>query len=263
MTTTADGNTTGYGLDNQWRAARERLGLLEAALDPITAGNLDKVGVGPGWRCLEVGAGGGSVARMLCERVGPGGHVTAVDLEVALLADSWAPNLEVRKLDVVTDELPEGAFDLVHTRAVLLHIAQRDDVLAKLVRALRPGGVLLLEEMDLSPVFEGDNELLQRCVEITYRPLVAKGAAIYWARSIPDLLAPAGLVDVGSSRELTTFTSESPMAEFFRLTWQQLLETQPYTAAERALMEEARAAILVPDQHYVAFDLITGWGSRP
>jgi SAM-dependent methyltransferase len=263
MTATADGNTPGYTLDNQWRAARKRLDLLEAAFDPFTERNLDKVGVEPGWRCLEVGAGGGSVARMLCERVGPRGHVTAVDLELALLADVWAPNLDARKLDVVTDELPEGAFDLVHTRAVLIHIAQREEVIAKVIRSLRPGGVVLFEEFDLTPVRERPDDFLSGCMEAMIRPMTEMGSDAFWARAMPNVLASAGLVDVGSTRELVTFTSESPLTEFYRLTWEQLLETLPYTDEERATLEAGRAALLVPGRRHVAWELVTAWGIRP
>src|SRR5205085_11955277 len=109
MSTTSDRDyTPAYTLDNKWRAARERLGMLEAACDPLTAKHLDKVGVGPGWHCLEVGAGAGSVARMLCERVGPDGRVVAVDLEPGLLADVSAPNLEVQRLDIVVTRCRRG-----------------------------------------------------------------------------------------------------------------------------------------------------------
>ena len=93
--------TPAYTLDNTWEAARDRLETLEVSCDPYTASHLDKIGVAPGWHCLEVGAGAGSVTRMLCDRVGPDGHVLAVDLEPTLLADLSLPNLEVRRLDVV------------------------------------------------------------------------------------------------------------------------------------------------------------------
>ena len=55
-----------------------RLRLIEQASDPTTLAHLDRIGVGAGWRCLEVGAGGGSVAAWLGERVGPTGHVLAL-----------------------------------------------------------------------------------------------------------------------------------------------------------------------------------------
>src|ERR1700751_1074716 len=62
---------------------RARLRLLEEYHDPLTVGQLDAIGVGEGWRCLDVGAGGGSVTRMLAERVGSTGSVLAVDLDTS------------------------------------------------------------------------------------------------------------------------------------------------------------------------------------
>lgn len=266
MAATSDaGYTPTYTLDNSWRAARERLRLLEEACDPLTRERLDKLGVGPGWACLEVGAGGGSVVRMLCDRVGPEGSVLAVDLELALLGDLQRPNLEIRRLDVVVDDLPEAAFDLVHTRAVLMHIAQRDEVLPKLVRALRPGGVLLLEEMGMTCAFERD-DIFRRSLDAMYRPILerAAGMDLYWADSLPDHIAPLGLVDVGCTRDRMTFTGGSTMAEFFRVTWLQYLESQPYTDAERAVMEEARAAMAdATGPSYCAWDNVAVWGRRP
>ena len=55
-------------------------------------------------------------------------------------------------MDLVADELPRGAFDFVHTRLVLIHIPERDAVLRKLAGALRPGGVLIVEEDDIHPI---------------------------------------------------------------------------------------------------------------
>jgi SAM-dependent methyltransferase len=256
--------TPAYTLDNAWRAARERLAHLEAACDWLTAEHLDTVGVGPGRHCLEVGAGGGSVVRMLCDRVGPEGRVLAVDLETALLEGLEAPNLEVRRLDVVVDELPDGAFDLVHTRAVLMHIPQRADVIPRLVRALRPGGVLLLEEMDLTPAFEAD-DLLTRTFQAMYRPILDAGAPLdlFWAHTLAEHLEPAGLVDVHGVRDRMTFAGGSALAHFFRVTWEQFLESQPYTDAERAVMAEGIGAMTDPGATFVAWDFVTAWGRRP
>ncbi len=261
--TSGAGYTPAYTLDNQWRAARERLQLLEVCCDPITERNLDRVGVGPGWHCLEVGAGAGSVVRILCERVGADGRVLAVDLEPALLADLAAPNLEVRRLDLVTDELPEAEFDLIHSRAVLLHIPQRDEVLWRLIRALRPGGVLLLEEIDVTAAFEAPDSLFVRTIHTAWSRIIAGGADIFWAAKVPGLLEAAGLVDVGSHRDLMTFTGASPMAEFHRITWTQLLESQSYTDEERAIIEVGSAEIAQPGGDYTAWDVVASWGRRP
>jgi SAM-dependent methyltransferase len=255
--------TPAYTLDNRWRAARERLAMLEAALDPLTARHLDTVGVGPGWHCLEVGAGGGSVTRMLCERVGPEGRVLAVDLEPALLAEITAANLEVRRVDIVADELPEAAFDLVHTRLVLVHIPQRDEVIPRLIRALRPGGILLLEEPDLTEALTAEEDVFRPSFVAMFRPLFAAGLDPSWPATMAERLEATGLEGMNTLREPMTFTGGSPLAEFWRITYQQLSESQPYTDDERALMEEGAAAIARPGGSYLSWDLVTAWGRRP
>jgi ubiquinone/menaquinone biosynthesis C-methylase UbiE len=72
------GGAAGYGLDNAWRDALARLRSLEDWLDPGTIRHLRARGAGAGWRCLEVGAGAGSVARWLSAAVGSGGDVLAI-----------------------------------------------------------------------------------------------------------------------------------------------------------------------------------------
>ncbi|HET9109188.1 MAG TPA: hypothetical protein VFN78_00040, partial [Ktedonobacterales bacterium] len=69
-----------YLLDNAWQEQDRRLARLEAWFDPGTIQHLEALGVGPGWRCLEVGAGAGSIAAWLCNRVGPEGSVLATDI---------------------------------------------------------------------------------------------------------------------------------------------------------------------------------------
>ena len=105
----------------------------------------------PGWRCLDVGAGGGSLTQWLCERVGPRGSVVAVDADTRFLDKLGAANLEVRRADVVHEPLPERAFDLVHTRFLLQHLPERERVLEKLARAVKPGGLLVVFDSGGAP----------------------------------------------------------------------------------------------------------------
>ena len=111
-----------YTLDNAWQHARRRLRMLEQCYDEATTRRLRALGVSPGWRCLEVGAGGGSIASWLCRRVGAAGPVLATDLDTRFPGAIEAPGLEVRRHDITTDALPDRAFDLVHARAVLEHL---------------------------------------------------------------------------------------------------------------------------------------------
>src|SRR5207253_1047892 len=100
-----------------------------------------------GWRCLEVGAGAGSVARWLAGKVGPSGTVVASDLNPRFLDDVPA-NVEVRQHDVAKDDLEVGAYDLVHSRLLLMHLPEPAGALEKMVRAVKPGGWLVTEEAD-------------------------------------------------------------------------------------------------------------------
>ncbi|HEY4410683.1 MAG TPA: methyltransferase domain-containing protein, partial [Acidimicrobiia bacterium] len=107
-----------YSLDNAWEHARRRLTLLEELYDHITIRSLERVGVKPGWRCLEVGPGAGSITRWLCERTGPTGQVVTVDLDTRFVDELAATEdtLEVHQQDIVADGLPGGEYDLIHAR---------------------------------------------------------------------------------------------------------------------------------------------------
>jgi 2-polyprenyl-3-methyl-5-hydroxy-6-metoxy-1,4-benzoquinol methylase len=125
----------------------ERLALLEAARDPGTVRRLDGIGVHSGWTCLEIGAGRGSIARWLSERVGPAASVVAADIDTRFLTE-MPDNVEVRTVDIREDEFEPGRYDLVHCRAFLMHMPDADDTIARLAAALKPGGLLLAEEGD-------------------------------------------------------------------------------------------------------------------
>jgi SAM-dependent methyltransferase len=142
---------TSYVMDNAWQGERQRLAALEARYDPGTIRHLEALSVGEGWRCWEVGAGGGSVTAWLCERVGPSGRVLATDLDTRFVDSLSYPNLEARMHNVVSDAPPVGPFDLVHTRLLLTHLPQRERVLRRLAETLSPGGWLVVEEFDVQP----------------------------------------------------------------------------------------------------------------
>jgi SAM-dependent methyltransferase len=139
-----------YLFTHEDKAERERLAAIEAGLDPFTIECLEKVGVAEGWRCLEVGAGAGSIAEWLSRRVGPKGKVVATDLQTKFLSAIDIPNLEIRKHDIGSDELEADAFDLVSARKVLEHLPDPSAALRRMAAAVRPGGWLLIEDTDLA-----------------------------------------------------------------------------------------------------------------
>jgi ubiquinone/menaquinone biosynthesis C-methylase UbiE len=100
-----------------------------------------------GIRCLEVGAGAGTVAHWLARRCGPGGEVVAVDLDPSHIPAH--PQITPLAHDITTGA-PQGRFDLIHARLVLGHLRRRETVLTSLAAALTPGGALVIEEFDPS-----------------------------------------------------------------------------------------------------------------
>jgi SAM-dependent methyltransferase len=189
---------TTYTLDNAVAVTRLRFDALAATLDPLTFQRLTSLGVGAGWRCLEVGTGGGSVARWLAERVGPAGHVLATDLDLRWTDPGPHANLELRRHDITVDPLPDAAFDLVYARLVLVHLPERYDVLDRLVRALAPGGVLLVEEFEelLPAVPDPDAPhaaLSNRVREAFIQFFRQAQADNTYPRTLPRLLAARGL----------------------------------------------------------------------
>lgn len=129
----------------------ERLGLLEEMCDPATIRRLERIGVREGWSCLEVAAGRGSIAAWLGDRVGSRGQVLAVDINTRFLGHLSAP-VEVKTVNLLTDDLGSGVFDVVHARAILMHLRDPEPALKRMAAAVRPGGWLLIEEGDYEGV---------------------------------------------------------------------------------------------------------------
>lgn len=111
---------------------------------------LQRLGVGPGWRCADVGAGGGDVAVALAVVVGREGRVYAVDSdplardEVARAAAAHSQVLAVTQAGEDL-RLPE-AVDLAFCRFLLLHVIDPAVVLAAMASAVRPGGWVVAQE---------------------------------------------------------------------------------------------------------------------
>lgn len=130
--------------DRASAAELERLRALEAIFDPASRALLGSALALEGRRVLEVGAGAGSIARWLGERVGTAGHVVALDTNTRFL-DGLA-GVEVIEGSLVDVSL--APFDLVHARYVAIHNADRRAFFEALVKHVAPGGVLVLEEPD-------------------------------------------------------------------------------------------------------------------
>jgi SAM-dependent methyltransferase len=193
----------GYSLDPAWREERARLESLTRIYDPLTLAACERLGLSPGWRCLEVGGGTGSIAKHLAARVGEEGLVVATDVDLRFLSAIDHPRVEVRRFDAVADEPFEGGFDLIHARLLLEHLPQREAVLRKLSNALRPGGWLLVEDLDWSTagVVEPRSALHDKVVEALRGFFASRGYDAQWGRKLPLALEDAGLREVSARAE--------------------------------------------------------------
>ena len=229
-----------YAFDNAAEQTPARFSALASIFDPGTVRHLSALGVGEGWRCLEVGGGGGSIAGWLCDRVGAAGRVVATDLDTRFLEQLDYGNLEVRHHDLVVDPLPEGPFDLVHVRLVLMHIPQREAVLARLVRVLKPGGVLLAEEFDSlsarTDAAVNPAEVPLKAFRILLDVLAESGVDLRYGRLLGGRLRAHGLREVMAEGRIFMWPGRSIGTELMSANLEQLrdaiIESGRITATE-------------------------------
>ncbi|MFI6044682.1 class I SAM-dependent methyltransferase [Nocardia sp. NPDC051321] len=191
---------------------RVRLERVAALTDPATIRHLEHIGVTQGWRCAEVGAGTGSIARWLADRVGDHGKVVAVDIETEFMAGISAPNLEIRKQDITTTALEAGGYDLVHVKILLMHLDERERILGELVAALAPGGFLLLEEADIRSIQRVDppSPLLTRAASALESFFYFGGADPGFGMKLLPAVRRTGLKVLGTDCQLTAIQAGTP-----------------------------------------------------
>lgn len=250
-------------LDHADQTEYERLRTLAAGLDPGTVGRLRRLRPRPDWRCLEIGAGTGSVARWLA-RTCPDGEVVATDLDLRFLEP--ADGIRVLRHDVCTDDFPPGSFDLIVARMVFMHLPDRAETLARVVRWLGPGGWLLLEDGANLAAASSPWPLHRKLSAAAWQTMhEVIGTDPAWARSFPRPLADLGLAELGIEGELLVIGPGTGFASFFAHTLRRLAD--PILAAGRAT--EAEIDEVIGDWHSDDFadlapmSMVAAWGRRP
>ncbi|SFS03859.1 Ubiquinone/menaquinone biosynthesis C-methylase UbiE [Microbacterium sp. cf046] len=217
-----DGGT--YTLPHDLPGEDERLTLMSEMLDPQLFFRLTQAGVAEGWRCLEVGAGNGSVSRWLSGQVGPAGSVLTSDLDIDLLKKIDLPNVTVRKIDVTTGDLGSG-YDLVVARALLHHLPERHAVVARLADAVRPGGVIVLEEPDFHPVLATDSPTLKEFWKGWLVWADRHQIDYFVGRKLPAMLVAEGFDEVRAYGETILYRGDSLTARYLEATMRELHES--------------------------------------
>lgn len=144
----------GYALATG-EAADYRLRVLHGLYGPGTRRLLIDAGICAGMRAADLGCGVGMVTDLLADLVGPDGHVVGVDFSPEQVAQARQRLAKKKNAGFVaasaTDTgLTPGSFDLVYCRFLLIHLTDPEGALREMWRLLKPGGVVVCEDGDLT-----------------------------------------------------------------------------------------------------------------
>ena len=263
-----DDDAAPYLLTNAEIETVDRFAGLDAVFDHVTRGHLRRLGLAPGARCLEVGAGSGSIARWMADEVGASGRVLAVDLDPRWCRREGRAHLEVRRLNVVADPLPVGPWDVIHERLVLHHIPERLEVLTRLTAALAPGGVILLEDLDTGEVRTvdragPDHELIVRVAQAFNRLLATRGAVNDFAADALRILRGHGLEGTGASGYVAIDHGGTGWATVQSANARQVRDGLIDEGVTPEELDRFLAVLADPDTIVGSSVLISTWGRRP
>ena len=263
----SDATSSSYWFDRGWHREQERLEIQARFLDPGTIRHLQNMAL-EGARCAEIGAGAGSIAIWLSDRVGDTGTVVATDVDTRFLQPLQRRGLEIRKHDIVAGPLEEGVYDLVHTRLLLMHLPDRARAVEHMVRSLRPGGWLLAEDYDLGTAgFFHPHSDLQEKINDAIQSLFAEGGGDpRYGIKLVAALQSAGLEEVDAEARLQVIGLGTPSAEALALKLEQfrarLLSSGLVTEDE---MNRAIDEVRTPRDGAVHYPplMVTARGRRP
>ena len=247
----------------------ERLRIQAEAMAPDSAVMLDRIGVGPGWHCLDLGCGPGGITGLMSERVGPSGRVVGLDADPVFVehARRQAPaTLEFVVGNAYRSNLPTGGFDLVHMRFVASTAGEPEALLSEAIRLARPGGTVALQEPDMATLnCYPPHPAWDRLRSALVGAFASVGADISLARRLFGLARQAGLEDVQYRPFLLGVRSTDPMVDYLPSTVASLRRT----IIDRGLMAageldtaiaECRAHLRDPGTVFTTYTVAQAWG---
>ena len=237
---------------------------------------LDRLDVRPGWRVIDVGCGPLGLLELFAERVGCQGRVLGVEREPrfvatarTLLAQRQVAGVEVVCADAQALDLPAGSFDLAHERLVLITQPHPEQLLAKMVALVRPGGTVAVQDVDqvswlCYPPHPAWDALLQAFRAVCW----ARGIDPVLGRRLPEMLRASGLTEV----DVAVHVAVDQPGEYRRTHMLALLESVRDQVLALGVLSanELAAALAAVRQHLdqpttlvVRELLFQAWGRKP
>ena len=207
---------------------------------------LDRAGIAPGMRCVDIGCGGGAVALELARMVAPGGMVVGIDADEVKLAlarraaaERQLGNVEFTALDVRDWDEP-GAYDVAYSRFLLQHLSDPGGLLRRMWAAVAAGGVMIVEDAD----FDGwccdpPNEAFELFLDTYRRVLARRGGDHAMGRQLYRCAVAAGIPDPQLRLVQPVHQGEAKM-----LAWSTLDATAEAIISERLATEDQITAAL-------------------
>ncbi len=156
-TSTRGGRMAGDYLLTSGNAEMQRLRLQAQVWEPAAIDFLATLNIQPGWKALDLGCGAMGILRPLALSVGDTGTVVGLDSDATQLAaarsfveEASLTNVSIIEGNAFNTGLPAGDFDLVHIRFLFAPVGRDAELLAEMLRLLRPGGIIAIQEPDAS-----------------------------------------------------------------------------------------------------------------
>jgi SAM-dependent methyltransferase len=252
-----------YVLPHDVAGERQRLALMSALLDPFELDHIARLGLRSGWQCLELGCGNGSISRELADRVVPGGHVVASDLDVTYIKDLQTPGLEIRRINILQDAIEEGSYDLVVSRALLHHLPAAREALQRMIAALKPGGMILSIEPDMLPCTVAEPESMHAFWQGWMKWSVSAGIDFFIGRKVPSQLDSLGLQDVAGEGHTAHFNGGSDWARYWRATVNELAPALLKSGhVTPGMLDNFRACYEDPRYWTSVITFVANWGRK-
>jgi SAM-dependent methyltransferase len=237
---------------------------------------LDQLDIRPGARAIDIGCGPQGILDLLAERVGLRGSVVGLDSSAQFVAaarqfaaDRGLDNVEVIQADAKATQLPRASFDLVHTRLVLVNVAEPERVVDEMVALARPGGIVASYEADyILHICHPMISAWTRLFEVFHTYARAHGVDLFVGRKVHGMLRDAGIIDLQVKPILHVLphghVRRTVFLDFIGNVREDLVREGFIDTTElHALMEELRRHLDDPHTLVMSHLFYQVWGRKP